>query len=119
MRSHRRELFTAVRTEGGVLPADLLQRIATGDLQLPGLDGTTYHLAPGDRLNEVITQSWNRLVGAWATFRDMREKLTPGDAGTSVTRERWLLPLLQELGYGRLQPTKAIEVGGKERSRKE
>ena len=32
------------------------------------------------------------------------------DLGTSITRERWLLPLFQELGYGRLVPAKAIEI---------
>jgi hypothetical protein len=30
-----------------------------------------------------------------------------------VRRERWLLPLFSELGYGRLLTAKAIEVDGK------
>jgi hypothetical protein len=39
--------------------------------------------------------------------------LPENDLGTSITRERWLLPLFQELGYGRLVPAKAIEIEGK------
>ena len=32
---------------------------------------------------------------------------------TGLTRERWLLILFQELGYGRLHPAKGLEAGGK------
>ena len=39
-----RDLFTTIRTEGGLLPADLLQRIVHGDRELPGLDDVSYHL---------------------------------------------------------------------------
>src|SRR5262249_39893186 len=39
--------------------------------------------------------------------------LPANDPGTSVTRERWLLPLFQELGYGRLPLAKAIELEDK------
>jgi hypothetical protein len=31
------------------------------------------------------------------------DRLPESDAGTTLTRERWLLILFQELGYGRLQ----------------
>ena len=36
------DLFLTVRTEGALLPADLLQRIAQGDA--PGLAPPDYHL---------------------------------------------------------------------------
>ncbi|HEV8714900.1 MAG TPA: hypothetical protein VGX03_18985 [Candidatus Binatia bacterium] len=52
-------------------------------------------------------------MGTWATFREARAKLPPGDLGTTITRERWLLSLFSELGYGRLLTAKAIEVEGK------
>jgi len=108
-----RDLFTTVRTEGGLLPADLLQRIAAGDSELEGLKPSDYHLAGGERLNEAISRAWNRLLGAWTTFRAAAEKLPQGDLGTSPTRERWLLILFQELGYGRLSAARAVEIEGK------
>ena len=108
-----RDLFTTVRTEGGLLPADLLQRIAAGDSDLEGLKPSDYHLAGGERLNEAISRAWNRLLGAWTTFRAAAEKLPQGDLGTSTTRERWLLILFQELGYGRLSAARAVEIEGK------
>ena len=113
MQTKARELFSTVRTEGAILPADLLQRVAVRDGGLKGLAEGDYHLVKGERLNEVITNSWNRLVGAWAGFADAREAIAEDDPGTSVTRERWSLILFQELGYGRLQTTKAAELEGK------
>jgi len=111
--TRRRDIFTTIRTEGGLLPADLLQRIASGDRDLEGLTPESYHLAPGEKINEVVNRAWNRLLGAWESFRAAVEKLPTGDPGTSVTRERWLLPLFQELGYGRLQTARAVEIEGK------
>lgn len=113
MQARRRELFTTIRTEGAILPPDLLQRIAAGGKDLGGLMPADYHLFEGEPLNEAIVRSWNRLVGAWAAFTDAREKLPEGDLGTTVTRERWLLILFDELGYGRLQPARAVDIEGK------
>lgn len=105
-----RPTFTTLRVEGAILPPDLLQRVADGDLALEGLTQEAYHLDAGEKLNEAINRAWNRVLGAWTTFRDALTKLPEGDAGTTLTRERWLLPLFDELGYGRLQTTKAIEI---------
>ncbi len=93
--------FTTIRTEGGLLPADLLQRIVSGK-DLPGLRPEDYHLAANERLNEAISRSWNRLLGVWQSFDDRRRQLPESDRSTTLTRERWLLILFQELGYGRL-----------------
>jgi hypothetical protein len=69
MQTRRRDQFSTVRTEGPILPPDLLRRIADDDKALGGLTPEAYHLGRGERLNEVINRSWNRLLGAWATFR--------------------------------------------------
>ena len=113
MQLRKRNIFTTIRAEGSILPADLLQRINERDGHLKGLTPDDYHLAGGLKLNEAINQSWNRMQGAWTVFRNALEKLPSTDTGTTVTREKWLLPLFQELGYGRLPTAKAIEIEGK------
>ncbi|MCX6702867.1 MAG: N-6 DNA methylase, partial [Candidatus Wolfebacteria bacterium] len=105
--------FTTIHTEGALLPADLLQRVLAVDPKLDGLSAADYHLPAGEKPNEAINRSWNRLQGSWAAFRAMRERLGIGDFATGETRDRWLLPLFQELGYGRLQTAKAVELDGK------
>ncbi len=108
-----RELFTTVRSEGALLPPELLQRVADGDRSLPGARPADYHLVEGESFGEAINRAWSRLQGAWSGFRSALEGLAEGDAGTSVTRERWLLVLLSELGYGRLPTANAVEIDGR------
>jgi hypothetical protein len=111
----RENLFATIRTEGGLLPADLLARIAEGDKTLEGLDPTGYHLAPGERLNEAVSRSWNRLLGAWENFATALAEAPESDrTATALTRNRWTQVLFQELGYGQLQTAKALAVDGKE-----
>ena len=78
------DLFTTIRSEGGLLPPDLLQRVAEGDSDLKGLKPTDYHLATGERINEAVNRSWNRLVGAWIVGAQayelyLSQVLTPPD----------------------------------------
>lgn len=114
MQTSHRNLFTTIRTEGAILPADLLGRISEGDRSVPGLIPTDYHLAKGETVNEAVNRSWNRMLGAWSGFRTALARLQEGEAGTTETRERWLLPLFQELGYGRLVLSRGIQADGRD-----
>ncbi len=99
--------FTTIRVEGAILPIDLLERIAKSEKTIEGLKDEDYNLLlPGDTVKDAISQAWNRLRAAWANFQSQRAKLPSNDYGTTLTRDKWLLPLLQLLGYGRLNPTK-------------
>src|SRR5690606_23298098 len=52
------------------------------------------------RVSDQIAAAWNAVKGQWQTFQYLAEsRLRPGDTGTSLTRERWVLPLLEILGY--------------------
>jgi hypothetical protein len=113
MKGHPSNIFTTVRSEGAILPSDLLQRIVSGDKALDGLDAKSFHLLEGDRINEAINRSWSRLRGAWVNFQHALTQLSSDDAATRLTREKFLLPLFQELGYGRLPPATAIAIGDK------
>ena len=113
MQTRTRDLFLTVRTEGAILPSDLLERIAAGDPDLGGLAPEAYHLPGGEKITEATNRAWNRLLAAWSGFRSASERLSATDAGTTLTREKWLLPLFQELGYGRLLTVKAVEIDGK------
>jgi len=113
MRTRSQTGFAALQTEGAILPADLLRRISEGDSSLGGLDSASYHLPAGERLSEAVSRSWSRLQGSWAAFKSAKDRLPETDAGTTLTRERWLLPLFHELGYGRLTPAKPLAIGEK------
>jgi len=103
-----------IRTEGGLLSRDLLERVAAGDRSVAGMAPEAYHLAPNEKLGEAITRSWNRLIGAWEAFSEVLANLPADDrTATTITRQRWSLLLFQELGFGQLQTATAVEIGDK------
>ena len=110
MARHQPE-FSGVRSQGGLLPPDLLRRVL--DSSLPGVEPDDYVLAAGERLNEVITQAWNRLGKHWTEFRAAAANLSEGEAGTGLTNDKWSLPLLRELGFGLLPASAGPEIGGR------
>ena len=104
----RTSQFQTIRSEGAILPPDVLRLISS--LQVDGATAEAFHLPPGSKLNEAISQSWTTLQGYWRAFQEDRRSLAPDDAGTSVTNERWLLPLFKELAYGRLVTADAPKI---------
>ena len=105
--------FITVTTQGGLLPQDLLERVANRDRSLKGTSASSYDLARGEKLGEAMSRSWNRLTMAWERFTREREYVQESDPATGFTRDHWLKPLFQELGYGSPSPWKAQEIEGK------
>lgn len=106
--------FLGVRVAGGLLPTELLSRIAAGGLS--GQGSSDYHLAPGETVRDAANRAWAYLTGVWAAYRQAAARLPEPDRGTTLTRERWLLILLRELGYGRVSTTPAggLSAGDKQ-----
>ncbi|WP_242906943.1 Eco57I restriction-modification methylase domain-containing protein [Actinomadura terrae] len=94
--------YTAVHIEGGLLSADLIELIRSGTRELPGNRPEDYHLAAGERIGEAASRKWDYLKGAYRAFRERLDALPPTDSAVTETRERWLLRLFDELGFGRL-----------------
>ena len=115
MRRTAKFTFSAVRSEGGLLPHELLERVAALDSALSDIKPTAYYLAEHEPLGEAISRSWLRLLGCWRALRAALDKLPANDPAVRLTRERWLYPLFQELGFGRLTTTRTqpIELDGR------
>ncbi|MEJ5220519.1 MAG: hypothetical protein WHT63_00770, partial [Tepidiforma sp.] len=103
-----------VRSEGGLLPPDLLDRITDPrERDLPGLDPVAgYGLEPGLRVTEAAARSWERAKAYWGAFKARRESSRPG-AELGITRQQWLIPLFEELGYELAYQQQAEQVNGR------
>jgi hypothetical protein len=96
--------FVGIRIQGGLLPADLLAKLTTGT-DLPGLTSRDFHLPAGESVRDAANRIWAYLRGAWRTYRQALDARPDSDAATSLTRERFTLVLLEQLGYGRVPTT--------------
>ncbi|MFJ3987672.1 DNA methyltransferase [Streptomyces sp. NPDC090032] len=97
-----------VATVGGLLPYDLLERIKEGKEQT-GSQPADYRLyAKGDSVRDAAERSWGYLCGVWTAYQDAlaRDGANADDFvhAVGLTRERWLLPLFEQLGFGGLAP---------------
>jgi hypothetical protein len=93
--------FGSVRTVGAVLPSEALARAV--DLRMPGQGADDYALAPGLTVNGAVARAWDVCLTAHRAWQTALAGLPEGDPAVGLTRNRWLLPLLYELGYGRPQ----------------
>ncbi|MDP7724184.1 Eco57I restriction-modification methylase domain-containing protein [Mycobacterium sp. TY814] len=92
-------VFRAVRTVGTALPAEAIPR--ANELRMPGQTAEAYQLPPGMAVNGAIARAWEAMLAAHRAWCTALERLPEGDAATKLTRDKWLLPLLYELGWGR------------------
>lgn len=110
--ARRASEFQAVRTEGGMLPPDLLRRITTSEIE-DGLRPQDFDLPEGEKTNEAISQAWARLQKHWKEFVAAKDALAADQRGTEITNQKWLLPLFSALGYGKLTTSTAPVIDDK------
>jgi hypothetical protein len=93
-----------VQVVGGLLPAGMLQRIVDGDPDLPASDPVSYGLQSGESVRRYANRAFAYLKEEWREFAKLRAR-DGGSASLRVTRDRWLMVLLRELGYEQPDPT--------------
>ncbi|GAA3541505.1 N-6 DNA methylase [Nonomuraea rosea] len=102
----RNQVFPAVHTVGGLLPADMLLRISEAK-DVKGSLPADYRVIGSRTVRDDAERHWDYLKSVW---KELREKLPvapeaeiPADpTGLAVTQ--WLEPLFAELGFGDLTP---------------
>lgn len=91
--------YTAIITEGGLLPADMLQTIAEGEQGGSiGQRPEDFGLPRGRRMSDDIAAAWGQVRAQWQIFQASIER-RPNDSLTTLTRRYWVEPFLQLIGY--------------------
>ncbi|MDT8911271.1 Eco57I restriction-modification methylase domain-containing protein [Amycolatopsis sp. PS_44_ISF1] len=96
--------FDAVHPVNSLLPADMLLRISEGK----GVAGSTpadYRVIGSRSVRDDAERHWDYLKSLWTELRSQLpiapDAETPADP-TGLAVSQWLLPLFDELGFGRL-----------------
>lgn len=103
--------YTAIAVEGGMFPQDLLDRMAGGGDNVEGQRPPDFGLTGSVRLTEEMQATFADL----RTFREafLRRKDRARESMTTLTREFYVIPLLEALGFGQLEYQRAaLEAGG-------
>jgi len=101
-----------IRIEGGLLSPDFLETIHDQSGQKPadfGLD----ELRSRRSLVDEVTAVWSDVRTYWEAFERRRARARDGESLTSATREAWIIPLLEALGYRLTFQRKAAEIDGR------
>jgi hypothetical protein len=88
-----------INVEGGLLPDDLLEKIADGSA--PGQRAADFGVTSG-RLSDEIMRAFSDAQSYWTAFNHRYERASKGgrESITTVTRDGFVIPLLAALGYG-------------------
>ena len=92
------QVFTSIRTVGGLLPADMLRNIMSGR-DVSASAPADYHVVGVRSVKDAAERHWDYLRGAW---RALRSKIGSSGDPLGLATENWMLPLFEEYGYGRL-----------------
>lgn len=100
-----------IRIEGGLLSPDFLETIH----EAPGQKPQDFGLKPRDSLVDEISAIWGDARAYWEAFqrRASRAQSGRGESLTTITREQWVLPLLEALGYTLSYQRRAAEIDGR------
>jgi len=90
--------FPTIRLEGGLISSDQIDRIADQKVKEFSIDD--------------IAAAWSDIRSYWTLFQNSLAKLPENDLGTSITRNRWMMPFFSTLGYDLSSPKIAAEVDG-------
>ncbi|WP_431912777.1 Eco57I restriction-modification methylase domain-containing protein [Micromonospora carbonacea] len=100
----RNQVFSAVHTIGGLLPADMLVRISEGR-DVSGAKPADYRVVGARSVRDDAERHWDWLKSLWKELRGTLpvapEAVTPADP-TGLAVAQWLEPLFNELSFGRL-----------------
>ncbi|RLG67734.1 MAG: restriction endonuclease, partial [Methanobacteriota archaeon] len=105
-------MLRAIRIEGGLFSPDILERLP----EIQGQKPTDFGVPRSRALTDEISSVWRDAQVYWNGFQRRLERLRAtkrGESLTTITREHWVIPLLEALGYEPTYQQRAEEVDGR------
>ena len=99
--------YVSITVEGGLFPPDVLDRLAAGSG--PGQDPKDFGL-DGGRLSDEIQSAFSDIRKFWDDFQ--RRLTHSRESTTTITRESWIIPLLERLGFDIIYQRAGAVIGG-------
>ena len=91
--------FASISVEGGLLPPDILEIIASGGRELPGQKPADFGISRNRNLPDVMQRSFADARDYWNAFQARRYR--SAESPTSLTRQYWMESFLELLEFPR------------------
>jgi len=99
---------TCITIEGGLLAPDFLETIADAE----GQKASDFGLTGRRTLVDEVSAIWSDVRSYWDAFQRRLERSTD-ESRTTVTREQWMIPLLEALGYSLTHHRSGVAINGR------
>lgn len=103
--------YASINIQGNIISSEILDKIRSEE-KFKHQSPEAFGLSRTASLRDEIGLSWSILRTHWQAYKKRLETLPKGDTGTSLTREKWILPMLTELGYA-VGIQRAQQINGK------
>jgi hypothetical protein len=103
-------VFPSIRIEGGLLGPDVLDQLIAAELL--GQKAADFGFEAKRNLNDEIAAVFADTRALWGVFQNRLARLPETDVATSLTREMWMIPFLNLLGYSPRFNQRAFDVDG-------
>lgn len=103
--------FSSINIQGNIISSEILDKIRTEE-RFKHQSPEAFGLARSASLRDEIGMAWSTMRKHWQAYKKRLETLPKGDTGTSLTREKLIIPLLSELAY-QVGIQRAQQVNGK------
>ncbi len=98
--------FSSFSLNGNILSSEILDKIAREDIAFQSYKDFGFDRP--DRLRDEIGTAWAVARTTWQAFKLRRDRLKEEDAGTTETRNLWIIPLFSQLGYELVKSTAEV-----------
>lgn len=103
--------FSSINIQGNIISSEILDKIRAEE-KFKHQSPEAFGLSKTASLRDEIGMAWSIMRAHWQAYKVRLENLPKGDTGTSLTREKLIIPLLAELGY-EVSIQKAQQINGK------
>ncbi|MBI9067370.1 MAG: DUF433 domain-containing protein [Salinivirgaceae bacterium] len=103
-------IFSSINIQGNIISSDILTKISQDDIRYQ--KPSDFNLDNNTAVRDEIGIAWAIAQAHWKGFRAKKENLKTDDTGTTITRQYWMVPFMQALGYD-LQIAKAELINEK------
>lgn len=89
--------FPSINIQGNIISSEIIEKIRSEDIKYQ--QPSDFKLDKKNSVRDEIGFAWAAIRAHYTAFKIRAERLAEGESGVTSTRNSWMVPFFQELGY--------------------